>query len=211
MIVAGKQPEWQWLDIDSAVRHCSVGIGRWAFACNNDEDPDVVMACAGDVPTLETLAAVTLLREYVPDLRVRVVNIVDLLALQPPQQHAHGLPDAEFDGLFTVDKPVIFAFHGYPSLIHRLVYKRHNHDNFHVRGFMEEGATTTPFDMAVINHLDRYQLALDVIQRVPRLQPLVDGARDRYWATMEKHQLYLIEHGQDMPEVLNWRWTPTPQ
>ncbi|SEE60149.1 phosphoketolase family protein [Pseudomonas kilonensis] len=211
VIVAGKQPEWQWLDIDSAVRHCSVGIGRWAFACNNDEDPDVVMACAGDVPTLETLAAVTLLREYVPDLRVRVVNVVDLLALQPPQQHAHGLPDAEFDGLFTVDKPVIFAFHGYPSLIHRLVYKRHNHDNFHVRGFMEEGATTTPFDMAVINHLDRYQLALDVIQRVPRLQPLVDSARDRYWATMEKHQLYLIEHGQDMPEVLNWRWTPTPQ
>lgn len=208
VIVAGKQPEWQWLDIDSAIRHCMVGIGRWAWACHNDADPDVVMACAGDVPTLETLAAVTLLREYVPDIRIRVINVVDLMVLQPSFQHPHGLQDSAFDKLFTVDKPVVFAFHGYPSLIHKLVYKRKNHDNFHVRGFKEEGATTTPFDMVVINNLDRYQLALDVIQRVPRLQDQVATATARYWETMEKHKLYIIEHGQDMPEVLEWRWTP---
>ena len=208
VIVAGKQPEWQWLDIDAAIRHCQTGIGRWDWACRDDQDPDVVMACAGDVPTLETLAAVTLLREYVPDLRVRVINVVDLMVLQPSFQHPHGLPDKAFDELFTVDKPVIFAFHGYPALIHRLLYKRTNHDNFHVRGFKEEGATTTPFDMAVINNLDRYQLALDVIERVPRLHDQLQNARSRYWSTMEKHKLYLIEHGQDMPEVLNWQWTP---
>ncbi|AWM92808.1 phosphoketolase [Pseudomonas sp. 31-12] len=208
VIVAGKQPEWQWLNIDAAICHCQTGIGRWAWACQNDEDPDVVMACAGDVPALETLAAVTLLREYVPDLRVRVVNVVDLMVLQPSFQHPHGLSDSAFDELFTVDKPVIFAFHGYPALIHRLLYKRTNHDNFHVRGFKEEGATTTPFDMAVINNLDRYQLALDVIERVPRLHDQVHTARSRYWSTMERHKLYLIEHGQDMPEVLNWQWTP---
>jgi len=208
VIVAGKQPEWQWLDIDAAIRHCLAGIGRWDWACRDDQDPDVVMACAGDVPTLETLAAVTLLREYVPDLRVRVINVVDLMVLQPSFQHPHGLPDTAFDELFTVDKPVIFAFHGYPALIHRLLYKRTNHDNFHVRGFKEEGATTTPFDMAVINNLDRYQLALDVIERVPRLHDQLQNARSRYWSTMEKHKLYLIEHGQDMPEVLNWQWTP---
>ena len=183
------------------------GIGRWAWACHNDEDPDVVMACAGDVPTLETLAAVTLLREYVPDIRIRVVNVVDLMVLQPSFQHPHGLQDRAFDELFTVDKPVIFAFHGYPALVHKLVYKRSNHANFHVRGFKEEGATTTPFDMVVINNLDRYQLALDVIQRVPRLQGQVATATARYWETMEKHKLYIIEHGQDMPEVLQWRWT----
>jgi xylulose-5-phosphate/fructose-6-phosphate phosphoketolase len=208
VIVAGKQPEWQWLDIDAAIRHCQTGIGRWDWACRDDQDPDVVMACAGDVPTLETLAAVTLLREYVPDLRVRVVNVVDLMVLQPSFQHPHGLPDTAFDELFTVDKPVVFAFHGYPALIHRLLYKRNNHENFHVRGFKEEGATTTPFDMAVINNLDRYQLALDVIERVPRLHDQVETARSRYWSTMERHKLYLIEHGQDMPEVLNWQWTP---
>ncbi|MHC8286846.1 phosphoketolase family protein [Pseudomonas sp. XS1P51] len=208
VIVAGKQPEWQWLDIDAAIRHCQVGIGRWDWASRDDQDPDVVMACAGDVPTLETLAAVTLLREYVPDLRVRVVNVVDLMVLQPSYQHPHGLPDSAFDELFTVDKPVIFAFHGYPALIHRLLYKRNNHGNFHVRGFKEEGATTTPFDMAVINNLDRYQLALDVIGRVPRLHDQLQTARSRYWSTMEKHKLYLIEHGQDLPEVLNWQWTP---
>ena len=207
VIVAGKQPEWQWLDIDSAIRHCMAGIGRWAWACHNDEDPDVVMACAGDVPTLEALAAVTLLREYVPDIRIRVVNVVDLMVLQPSFQHPHGMQDRAFDELFTVDKPVIFAFHGYPALIHKLVYKRNNHANFHVRGFKEEGATTTPFDMVVINNLDRYQLALDVIQRVPRLQGQVATATARYWETMEKHKLYIIEHGQDMPEVLQWRWT----
>ena len=208
VIVAGKQPEWQWLDIDAAISHCQTGIGRWDWACRDDQDPDVVMACAGDVPTLETLAAVTLLREYVPDLRVRVVNVVDLMVLQPSFQHPHGLSDSAFDELFTVDKPVIFAFHGYPALIHRLLYKRNNHENFHVRGFKEEGATTTPFDMAVINNLDRYQLALDVIERVPRLHDQLQTARSRYWSIMEKHKLYLIEHGQDMPEVLNWQWTP---
>ncbi|MCF4998419.1 phosphoketolase [Pseudomonas syringae] len=208
VIVAGKQPQWQWLDSDAAIVHCQAGIGRWAWACCHDQAPDVVMACAGDVPTLETLAAVTLLRDYVPDLRVRVINVVDLMVLQPSSQHPHGLPDVTFDELFTMDAPVIFAFHGYPALIHRLVYKRHNHENFHVRGFKEEGATTTPFDMAVINNLDRYQLALDVIERVPRLQDQVDAARARYWATMERHKLYLIEEGQDMPEVLNWQWTP---
>ncbi|MGB6212981.1 phosphoketolase family protein [Pseudomonas mandelii] len=208
VIVAGKQPEWQWLDIDAAICHCQAGVGRWAWASQNDDDPDVVMACAGDVPTLETLAAVTLLREYVPDLRVRVVNVVDLMVLQPSYQHPHGMSDSAFDELFTVDKPVIFAFHGYPALIHRLLYKRTNHDNFHVRGFKEEGATTTPFDMAVINNLDRYQLALDVVERVPRLRDQLQTARSRYWSTMERHKLYLIEHGQDMPEVLNWQWTP---
>lgn len=208
VIVAGKQPEWQWLDIDAAIRHCQTGIGRWEWACRDDEDPDVVMACAGDVPTLETLAAVTLLREYVADLRVRVVNVVDLMVLQPSFQHPHGLSDSAFDDLFTREKPVIFAFHGYPALIHRLLYKRTNHQNFHVRGFKEEGATTTPFDMAVINNLDRYQLALDVIERVPRLQGQVQDARSRYWSTMEQHKRYLIEQGQDMPEVLNWQWTP---
>jgi len=210
VIVAGKQPEWQWLDIDAARRHCQEGIGRWAWACRDDEEPDVVMACAGDVPTLETLAAVTLLRESVPDLRVRVVNVVDLMVLQPASQHPHGLSDSAFDALFTVDKPVIFAFHGYPALIHRLLYKRTNHGNFHVRGFKEEGATTTPFDMVVINNLDRYQLALDVVERVPRLQAQRPLAQSRYWAMMEKHKLYLIEHGEDMPQVLKWQWTPAP-
>ncbi|WLH38088.1 phosphoketolase family protein [Pseudomonas sp. FP2196] len=208
VIVAGKQPEWQWLEVDAALRHCQAGIGRWEWACHNDEQPDVVMACAGDVPTLETLAAVTLLRSYAPDLRVRVVNVVDLMVLQPGYQHPHGLSDSAFDELFTLDTPVIFAFHGYPALIHRLLYKRSNHDNFHVRGFKEEGATTTPFDMAVINNLDRYQLALDVIERVPRLHEQVQVARARYWSMMEKHKLYLIEHGEDLPEVRNWQWTP---
>ena len=208
VIVVGKQPEWQWLDIDAAVRHCLAGIGRWGWACRDDQDPDVVMACAGDVPTLETLAAVTLLREYAPDLRVRVVNVVDLMVLQSPSQHPHGLSDTAFDELFTPDKPVIFAFHGYPALVHRLLYKRTNHDNFHVRGFKEEGATTTPFDMAVINDLDRYRLALDVVERVPRLQEQRHAAQSRYWSMMEKHKLHLIEHGEDLPEVLNWQWTP---
>ena len=170
----------------------------------------MVMACAGDVPTLETLAAVTLLRESVPDLRVRVVNVVDLMVLQPASQHPHGLSDSAFDALFTVDKPVIFAFHGYPALIHRLLYKRTNHGNFHVRGFKEEGATTTPFDMVVINNLDRYQLALDGVERVPRLQAQRPLAQSRYWAMMEKHKLYLIEHGEDLPQVLKWQWTPAP-
>jgi xylulose-5-phosphate/fructose-6-phosphate phosphoketolase len=207
VIVAGKQMEWQWLDCEAAAVHCQSGIGRWGWACHDDEMPEVVLACAGDVPTLEVLAAVTLLQEQAPDVRVRVVNVVDLMALQLSQQHPHGLSDSDFNGLFTEDRPVIFAFHGYPALIHRLIYKRANPQRFHVRGFREEGATTTPFDMAVINNLDRYQLLLDVFERVPRLQPQLEQARARYWATMEKHKLYLIEHGEDMPEVAQWRWT----
>jgi len=206
VIVAGKQPEWQWLDIDSAARHCRVGASIWQWASNDGGDPDVVMACAGDVPTLETLAAVTLLREYVPDIRIRVINVVDLMVLQPQSVHPHGLEDREFDALFTRDRPVIFAFHGYPTMIHRLTYQRHNHDNFHVRGYQEEGTTTTPFDMVVLNNLDRYQLALDVIRRTPRLRDQVQRATDRYWTTMERHRLYVSEHGEDMPEVKNWRW-----
>ena len=207
LIIAGKQPEWQWLDIDSAVRHCTDGAGIWQWASYDASDPDVVMACAGDVPTLETLAAVTLLREYVPGIRIRFVNVVDLMALQPRTEHPHGLEDHDFDALFTRDKPVIFAFHGYPRMIHWLTYRRHNHDNFHVRGYKEEGTTTTPFDMVVLNNLDRYQLALDVINRIPRLSGQRQKATDRYWSTIERHKLYVSEHGKDMPEVENWRWT----
>jgi xylulose-5-phosphate/fructose-6-phosphate phosphoketolase len=206
LIVAGKQPEWQWLDIDAAVRHCTAGAGIWQWASNDAGDPDLVMACAGDVPTLETLAAVTLLREYVPDIRIRVVNVVDLMALQPQSEHPHGLEDQDFDRLFTRDRPVIFAFHGYPRMIHTLTYRRRNHDNIHVRGYKEEGTTTTPFDMVVLNDLDRYRLALDAIRRVPRLAPELQKATDRYWATMERHKLYVSEHGEDLPEVRNWRW-----
>jgi xylulose-5-phosphate/fructose-6-phosphate phosphoketolase len=207
LIVAGKQPEWQWLDIESAARHCAEGAGVWRWASNGADDPDVVMACAGDVPTLETLAAVTLLREYVPDLRIRVVNVVDLMALQPQTEHPHGLEDEDFDALFTRDKPVIFAFHGYPHMVHGLTYRRHNHDNIHVRGYKEEGTTTTPFDMVVLNNLDRYQLALDAIRRVPRLEGQVQAATDRYWSTLERHKLYVSEHGEDLPEVRHWRWS----
>jgi len=207
LIIAGKQPEWQWLDIDSAARHCTSGAGIWQWASNDAGDPDVVMACAGDVPTLETLAAVTLLRDYVPDIRIRVVNVVDLMVLQPPSEHSHGLSDRDFDDLFTIDRPVVFAFHGYPTLIHRLTYRRHNHENFHVRGYREEGTTTTPFDMVVLNNLDRYQLALDAINRIPRLSHEVKKATDRYWSTMERHKLYVSEHGEDMPEVADWRWS----
>lgn len=207
LIVAGKQPEWQWLDIDSAVRHCTAGAGVWRWAGNGDGEPDVVMACAGDVPTLETLAAVTLLREYVPDIRIRVVNVVDLMVLQPQSEHPHGMEDRDFDELFTADKPVIFAFHGYPTLIHKLTYRRHNHDNIHVRGFRDEGTTTTPFDMVVLNNLDRYQLALDAIRRIPRFADQVEKATARYWTSMERHKLYISEHGDDLPEVRDWRWS----
>jgi xylulose-5-phosphate/fructose-6-phosphate phosphoketolase len=206
VMIAGKQAEWQWLEIDAAVRHCTAGAGIWQWASDDSGDPDVVMACAGDVPTLETLAAVTLLREYVPDIRIRVVNVVDLMTLQPQTEHPHGLEDEDFDELFTRDKPVIFAFHAYPMLIHRLTYRRHNHDNFHVRGYREEGTTTTPFDMVVLNNLDRYQLALDAIRRIPRFGGEVQKATERYWSTMERHKLYVSEHGEDMPEVQNWRW-----
>ncbi len=206
LIIAGKQPEWQWLDIDAAVHHCTAGIGVWDWASPGGEDPDVVIACAGDVPTLEALAAVTLLCDYVPDIRIRLVNVVDLFALQSPSEHPHGLEDQDFDALFTTDRPVIFAFHGYPALIHELTYRRRNHANIHVRGFKEEGTTTTPFDMVVLNNLDRYQLALDAIRRIPRLAGQVEMATARYWTTMERHKLYVSEHGQDMPEVRDWQW-----
>ena len=207
LMIAGKQPEWQWLDIDAAVRHCTAGAGIWQWASNDAGEPDVVMACAGDVPTLETLAAVTLLREYLPGIRIRVVNVVDLMILQPQSEHPHGMEDHDFDELFTTDKPVIFAFHGYPAMIHKLTYRRHNHANIHVRGFKEEGTTTTPFDMVVLNNLDRYQLALDAIRRIPRFSNQVDKATARYWAKIEQHKRYITENGDDMPEVRDWRWS----
>ncbi len=207
LMIAGKQPEWQWLDIDAAVRHCTAGAGIWQWASNDAGEPDVVMACAGDVPTLETLAAVTLLHEYLPGIRIRVVNVVDLMILQPQSEHPHGMEDHDFDELFTTDKPVIFAFHGYPAMIHKLTYRRHNHENIHVRGFKEEGTTTTPFDMVVLNNLDRYQLALDAIRRIPRFSNQVDKATARYWAKMEQHKRYITENGDDMPEVRDWRWS----
>jgi xylulose-5-phosphate/fructose-6-phosphate phosphoketolase len=205
VIIAGKQSEWQWLDMDAAVKHCNAGASIWHWASNQGE-PDVVIACAGDVPTLEALAAVMLLREYVPDIRIRLVNVVDLMVLQPQSEHSHGLQDNTFDALFTLDKPVIFAFHGYPSVIHKLTYRRHNHDNIHVRGYKEEGTTTTPFDMVVLNNLDRFQLAFDAIKRIPRLKHLVEAETARYWNNMQRHKNYISEHGEDMPEILNWKW-----
>ena len=209
VIVAGKQPEWQWLDMDAAVRHCTAGAGVWDWAGNTADAPDevdVVMACAGDVPTLETLAAVMLLREDVPGLRVRVVNVVDLLALQPPSAHPHGIDDHQFDALFTTDRPVIFAFHGYPAMVHKLTYRRRNHANFHVRGFNEEGSTTTPFDMVVRNRLDRYQLALDAVRRVPRFADQVARATERHGHRIEHHQRHIAEHGEDLPDIRHWSW-----
>ena len=207
LIIAGKQPDWQWLDIDAAARHCAIGAGIWHWASNDGGDPDVVMACAGDVPTLETLAAVMLLRDYVSDIRIRVVNVVDLMTLQPQSEHPHGLDDDTFDAMFTRDRPIVFAFHGYPGMIHRITYRRHNHHNLHVRGFKEEGTTTTPFDIVVLNNIDRFQLALDVIRRVPRLQHLVDEATERYRLTIARHKAYVSEHGEDLPEIRDWRWT----
>jgi xylulose-5-phosphate/fructose-6-phosphate phosphoketolase len=207
VIVAGKQPSPQWLDMPAAIRHCTEGVGIWEFASNDaDDEPDVVMACAGDVPTLETLAAVDLMRRHLPKLRVRVVNVVDLSTLMPPEQHPHGLPSAEFDATFTKDKPVIFAYHGYPWLIHRLTYRRTNHDNFHVHGFMEEGTTTTPFDMTVLNRLDRFHLAGAAIDRVPRLGSTAAYVKQAFREQLIEHRRYVDEFGIDMPEILNWRW-----
>jgi xylulose-5-phosphate/fructose-6-phosphate phosphoketolase len=208
VIVAGKQPESQYLPIDEAIRHCEAGIGIWEWASNEDGaiSPDVVMACAGDVPTMETLAAVMLLREFVPDMKIRVVNVVDLLALQDRLQHPHGLEHHEFDRIFTADKPVVFAYHGYPYLIHRLTYRRTNHANIHVRGFIEEGTTTTPFDMTVLNELDRYHLALEAISRIPGLERRVPEAIDLLRAKLVEHRAYVREFGEDMPEVRDWRW-----
>jgi xylulose-5-phosphate/fructose-6-phosphate phosphoketolase len=206
LIVAGKQPAPQWLTIDEAVAHCTTGLGIWQWASNDEGGPEVVMACCGDVPTMEALAAVSLLRARIPDLRIRVVNVVDLMALQPTSEHPHGLPDEEFDQLFPVGVPVIFAFHGYPWVIHRLTYRRHNHDNLHVRGYKEEGTTTTPFDMCVLNNIDRFQLTLDAIGRVPRLKPQIDAAEQWYSEAIQRHKLYVSENGDDLPEVKNWRW-----
>ncbi len=208
IIVAGKQPQPQWLDMDAAVRHSTAGIGIWEWASHDKgTDPDVVMACAGDVPTLETLAAVDLLRQQVPDLKIRVINVVDLMRLQPEEEHPHGLPDAQFDALFTTDKPIVFAYHGYPWLIHRLTYRRAYHKNLHVRGYKEEGTTTTPFDMVVRNDLDRFNLAEAVICRVPKLEPIAARAREAVHAKLAEHRKYISEHGDDMPEIRNWKWS----
>jgi len=210
VIVAGKQNQPQFLDMDSAVKHCEAGIGIWEWASNDrGTEPDVVMACAGDVPTLETLAAVSILREQFPDLRVRVVNVVDLMALQPTSEHPHGLSDRDFDTIFTRDRPIIFAFHGYPWLIHRLTYRRTNHRNLHVRGYKEEGTTTTPFDMAVLNDLDRFHLVADVIDRVPKLGPQAAYAKQAIRDKLIEHRQYIRAHGEDLPEVRDWRW-PQP-
>jgi phosphoketolase len=208
VIVAGKQPAPQWLTMEQAIKHCDVGIGIWDWACNDRDgsEPDVVMACAGDVPALETIAAVALLRKHLPELKLRVVNVVDLMTLQPKDEHPHGISDAEFDGLFTSDRPVIFAYHGYPYLIHRLTYKRKNHENMHVRGFNEEGTTTTPFDMVVLNRLDRFHLAMDVIERVPGLAAKAAHVTQRFRDKLTEHRNYVRQHGEDMPEIQNWGW-----
>lgn len=208
VIVAGKQPAPQWLNLEAAQKHCAAGMGiwHWAGTVPEGEEPDVVMACAGDVPTMETLAAVDLLRDYFPDLRIQVVNVVDLMALQTEEQHPHGLSNEAFDAIFTADKPVIFAFHGYPSLIHRLTYPRNNHGNFHVRGFMEEGTTTTPFDMTVMNELDRFHLAQEAIVRTPSLQGKADAVLDELAEKIAEHHRYVREHGEDLPEVRGWKW-----
>jgi xylulose-5-phosphate/fructose-6-phosphate phosphoketolase len=206
VIVAGKNQQPDWLSVEDAVLHCTRGLGIWDWASNDDGEPDVVLACAGDVPTLETLAAADLLRQHLPDLRVRVINVVDLMRLQPADAHPHGLADAEFDALFTVDRPVIFAYHGYPWLIHRLAYRRTNHANMHVRGYKEEGTTTTPFDMVVMNDMDRFHLVMDVIDRVPGLGQRAAGLRQLMVDKRARHRAYTREHGEDLPEVRDWRW-----
>ncbi|MBB4095792.1 phosphoketolase [Brucella pecoris] len=207
VIVAGKQPEPQWLSMDEAARHCEAGLGIWDWAGTEDGlEPDIVMACAGDVPTMETLAAVDLLRRSLPHLRIRVVNVVDLMVLQSPQHHPHGLADDAFDRIFTTNRPVIFAYHGYPYLIHRLVYKRTNHPNFHVRGFIEQGTTTTPFDMTVLNELDRFHLAMEAIGRLPLTEDIAAPLIAEFEEKLTLHKRYIREHGEDMPEIKDWRW-----
>ena len=207
VVVAGKHPAPQWLAMDAAIRHCEAGIGMWEWASGDPGgEPDVVMACAGDVPTLETLAAVQLLRAHLPTLKVRVVNVVDLMKLQPSSEHPHGLSDTDFDALFTRDRPIIFAYHGYPWLIHRLTYRRTNHDGLHVRGYKEQGTITTPFDMAVLNDLDRFHLVDDVIDRVPGLASRAAHVKQWLRDKLTEHRAYITEHGEDMPEIRNWRW-----
>ena len=207
VVIAGKQPAPQWLTMDQAIKHCTAGIGIWTWASNDQGgEPDVVMACCGDVPTLETLAAVELLRQHIPELKVRVVNIVDLMTLQPASEHPHGLSDKDFDSLFTTDKPIILAFHGYPWLIHRLTYRRNNHTNLHVRGYKEEGTTTTPFDMAVLNDMDRFHLVEDVIDRVPQLGARAAYVKQAIRDKLIEHSQYIHKYGEDMPEILDWQW-----
>jgi xylulose-5-phosphate/fructose-6-phosphate phosphoketolase len=211
VIVAGKQLAPQWLDMDAAVKHCTAGLGIWPWASNDrGGEPDVVMACCGDVPTLETLAAVELLRTHFPDLKVRVINVVNLMKLQPQSEHPHGLSDKEFDVLFTTDKPIIFAYHGYPLLIHRLTYRRTNHRNLHVRGYKEEGTTTTPFDMVVLNDLDRFHLVADVIDRVPGLRARAAYAQQAIREKLIEHKQYIARYGEDLPDIRNWIWSPAP-
>jgi xylulose-5-phosphate/fructose-6-phosphate phosphoketolase len=207
VIVAGKQPALQYLDMDAAVEHCTEGVGVWDWASNDQGgEPDVVMACCGDIPTLETLAAVDFLRQHLPDIRIRVVNVVDLMTLEPQSEHPHGLSDAAFDAIFTTNKPIVFAFHAYPYLIHRLTYRRTNHDNLHVRGYKEEGTTTTPFDMTVMNDIDRFHLAGDVIDRVPRFQHTSEHVKEMLRNKLIDHKIYISQFGDDMPEIKNWKW-----
>jgi xylulose-5-phosphate/fructose-6-phosphate phosphoketolase len=208
VVVAGKQPALQFLDMNAAIKHTTAGIGIWEWASNDPgAEPDVVMGCAGDVPTLETLVAVDLLRQHFPDLRVRVVNVVNLMKLQHQNEHPHGLSDKDFDSLFTTDKPIIFAFHGYPWLIHRLTYRRTNHKNLHVRGYKEEGTTTTPFDMVVLNDLDRFHLVMDVIDRVPKLEKIGAHVKQLMQYKRIEHNQYIRRHGDDMPEIRDWKWS----
>ena len=207
VVVAGKHPAPQWLSMDEAVKHCSEGVGIWQWASNDQQDePDLVMACAGDVPTLETLAAVGILSQHLPKLKVRVVNVVDLMKLQPPSEHPHGLADADFDALFTLDKPIVFAFHGYPWLIHRLTYRRHNHANLHVRGYKEEGTITTAFDMTVLNEMDRFHLVMDAVARLPKTGTQGVYLQQQLRDKLVEHKRYIDQYGQDMPEIRNWTW-----
>ena len=207
IVVAGKHPAPQWLAMDAAVEHCAAGIGMWEWASSDrGGEPDLVMAAAGDVPTLETLAATAILRQHLPSLKIRVVNVVDLMRLQPASEHPHGLSDTDFDQLFTRDKPIIFAYHGYPWLIHRLTYRRTNHANLHVRGYKEEGTITTPFDMAVLNDLDRFHLAADALDRLPQLGSSVAYLKQRLAEQLNEHRTYIRRYGEDMPSIRNWRW-----